>query len=273
MASRAIVRREQKARDLGPSSTDHHGDSIKARTTSGYIVSYACGYLLGLDLFHGLRSAPLGQQRNLPVLGGFLRLWLTFAGIQLATNYGRQVENLPLSRFRWFPVQRKPPIPSTSQLKLQAQSEGNFFAMELRPFGWNRFYNVFISNDVLCGARARFNVLTNPWGVARSLSLDPVGYVKASTPAVYEKIDVTKPKFIERDFANFQLPLHNVSKIEFHTSDTVKQNSGFGLGALRQSGSLLFKMTSGVTRELILLGDQDGPTLKERFEKYIDGTP
>jgi hypothetical protein len=142
-------------------------------------------------------------------------------------------------------------------------------AMELMPFYWNRFYSVFIADRMLCGAKAQFgacNIALRSRRVATSIKFDPKGYVSASTPDLYSNMDVTSPAFLTADPANFQIALSDISSIELKPREAVKTEAGFGLGGLRQSGALAISLKSGTTRQLILLGDQDGETLKRRLD-------
>jgi hypothetical protein len=146
--------------------------------------------------------------------------------------------------------------------------------MELMPFYWNRYYSVFIADRMLCGAKAQFgalNIAFNPGRVARSISFDPNGYVRASTPAQYYNMDVTGPAFLAADRVNFQIAFTDISSIELKPAEVVKSEAGFGLGGLRQSGALVLSLKSGETRQLILLGDQDGTSLKQRLEDLANG--
>ena len=119
------------------------------------------------------------------------------------------------------------------------------------------------------GAIGASNIALKPRGVARSIKFDPKGYVSTSTPALYSNMDVTSPAFLTADSANFQIALSEISSIELKSSEAVKTEAGFGLGGLRQSGALAISLKSGTTRQLILLGDQDGATLKRRLDDLI----
>lgn len=202
-------------------------------------------------------------------------IWATFIVVQVLTNYGRHVENLPREPLRWVPEERRLPVPPAGQLAHEAKFGDRFVAMELMPFYWNHFYTVFITDRMLCGAKAQFgasNIVLNSRGVARSIKFDPKGYVSTRTPALYSDFDVTSPAFLTADSANFQVALCEVSSIELKSSEAVKTDAGFGLGGLRQSGELVISLKSGTARQLILLGDQDGATLKRRLDELI-GSP
>ncbi|HXI99880.1 MAG TPA: hypothetical protein VNH44_01580 [Micropepsaceae bacterium] len=135
-----------------------------------------------------------------------------------------------------------------------------FIAAERRPLMWNRFYKVFITDEMLSGAKARITAFSD----ARALVADPINYVERATPTVYSTIDVTKETFRTINKTNFQIPWRDIASIEYSTARKT------GLGFLPQAGSITFRMRSGVSRELVLLGSQDGEALKRRLEHAIE---
>jgi hypothetical protein len=266
LASRATVRRELKIRD----DLQVRENSISIVTA--YLLSAIWGFILGGVLIHTVLASTAGSKTEIPIIAAIFGIWTTFIVVQLLTNYGRRIENLPSAPLRGLPEKRRLPVPPASQLSLEARTEDRFAAMELMPFYWNRFYSVFIADRMLCGAKARFgasNIALNPRGVAFSIQFDPKGYVSAATPALYSNMDATSPAFLTADPANFQIALSEISSIELKPSEAVKAKAGIGLGGLRQSGALVISLKSGATRQLILLGDQDAVTLKQRLDDLV----
>lgn len=262
LASRATVQREMKVRD-----------GLQTREASVWVATaYLLSTILGIFMGRVLSASPDGSQTGIATIAVVFGIWATFVALQLLTNYGRDVENLPRAPFRWVPEERRLTAPPAIQLAHEAKIGDRFVAMELRAFYWNRFYSVFIKDRMLCGAKAQFgasNIALNSRGIARSLKFDPKGYVSTCTPALYSDLDVTSPAFLTADSANFQIALSEISSIELKSSEAVKTDAGFGLGGLRQSGALVISLKSGTTRQLILLGDQDGATLKLRLDDLI----
>jgi hypothetical protein len=271
MASRATVQKEVKIRD----GLRVQRSSPRIWISIAYVLSAVWGIVLGGVLIHtALASMRPGSQGSFPKVTAFFGVWATFVVIQLTTNCGRQLKNLPSFSFRWFPQMPKLPATPAGQLALETRTADRFLAMELMPFYWNRFYSVFITDHMLCGARARFgalNISLNPRGLARSITFDPKGYVRGATPSQYNDMDVSGPAFLAADPANFQIAFREISSIELQPGEVVKSEAGFGLGGLRQSGALVLFLKSGATRQLILLGDQDGATLKQRMEDLVNG--
>jgi hypothetical protein len=262
LASRATVQRELKVR---------HG--LQTREANIWVATaYLLSAILGIFVGRVLSASTDGSKTGIATIAVVFGIWATFIVVQLLTNYDRIVENLPREPFRWVPEERRLPAPPAIQLAHEAKFGDRFVAMELMPFYWNHFYSVFIMDRMLCGAKAQFgaaNIALNSRGVARSLKFDPKGYVSTCTPALYNDLDVTSPVFLTADSANFQIALSEISSIELKSSEAVKIDAGFGLGGLRQSGALVILLKSGTTRQLILLGDQDGAILKLRLDGLI----
>jgi hypothetical protein len=77
--------------------------------------------------------------------------------------------------------------------------------------------------------------------------------------AKYRNLDAGSPEFLAKDRANFRLGKDEVDGVEF-TAD-----AKWGMGKVPYSGRLIFSLNGGRKRELVLLGTQDGPRLRDRL--------
>src|SRR5262249_54506490 len=83
-------------------------------------------------------------------------------------------------------------------------------------------------------------------------------WVGTRTAKSYERIDLASAKLLQMHSANFQVHWNDIAKIEYRARKR-------GMGNVPHSGRLVLQLRDGRTRELILLGRQNGNTLKEKF--------
>lgn len=133
----------------------------------------------------------------------------------------------------------------------------NFVALQYCYGISNRSYIVFITNNMICGAKVR-GPLAAP-GVVTDRWQDPYFYPRPDAVIKYTGIALEAPRFKEMDTANFQLTLEDV--------DTVQYDSGrkWGMGTVPYSGRIILTLKNGKKMELILLGKQDGIAIRDRL--------
>jgi hypothetical protein len=129
----------------------------------------------------------------------------------------------------------------------------NFVAMEYCYGMLNRTFLVFVTANTLCGARVR-GPMSAPMMVSERW-YNPHFYPRFRLVEKYAHMNIESPSFLKVSSANFQIPRQQLESCEF----TAKPK--WGMGTLPYSGRLLLHLRNGTTRELILLGEQNGPEL------------
>jgi len=137
-------------------------------------------------------------------------------------------------------------------------SETWFVAMQYYALILNRTYKVFITDTMLCGAHVRGLVMSPP--AVSSDQLDRDYWANTLLGTLYELLDVTSPKFLSQDWANFQIRWSEIARIDFDASKK------WGMGNVPYSGRIFIRLKSGRSKELILLGQQAGPQLRDALE-------
>jgi hypothetical protein len=133
-----------------------------------------------------------------------------------------------------------------------------FAAMEYYALILNRTYRVFIADGMLCGASVRGLVASPP---SASPDMDDQTYWTDTLAAtLYDRVDVTSADFLKLGLMNFQILAEDIARIDYDPS------SKWGMGNVPHSGKLKVRLKSRRTRELILLGEQDGDALKQQIE-------
>ncbi|MGA7713517.1 MAG: hypothetical protein WCA81_16575 [Rhizomicrobium sp.] len=133
-----------------------------------------------------------------------------------------------------------------------------FAAMQYYALILNRTYKVFIADTMLCGAKVLGLVASPPADSAVSHQQDY--WVSTLSATLYEHLNVTSAIFLRLSFSNFQIRWHDISRIDFNPKRK------WGMGNVPHSGRIILRLRSGRSRELILLGDQDGEALKRTIE-------
>jgi hypothetical protein len=133
-----------------------------------------------------------------------------------------------------------------------------FAAMEYYALILNRTYKVFVTDQMLVGTTVRGLVINPP--VATSSMLDQEFWVRTQTTKSYERIDLTSAKLLQMHSANFQIHWNDIAQTEYRAGQK------WGMGKVPHSGRLILQLRDGRKRELILLGRQNGNTLKEKFD-------
>ncbi len=127
----------------------------------------------------------------------------------------------------------------------------------------NRTYVVFVTDTMICGARVR-GMLPAPLLISERW-FDPYFFPRPAAVKRYLQVDLRSREFKRLRFANFQIPLSEVTDVRLNTEPK------WGMEPVPYSGRIHLRLRSGATRELILLGRQDGPALVERLQGQLAG--
>jgi hypothetical protein len=152
-----------------------------------------------------------------------------------------------------------------AQLASMVPPAWHFVALEYCYGMLNRTYVVFVTDAMICGARVR-GLLPAPLAVNERW-FDPYFFPRPDIVKRYTRVDLTSAEFKRLSVANFQVPLNEVEDVRFNAEPK------WGMGTVPYSGRLHLRLRDGTTRELILLGKQDGPALVERLRACISDAP
>jgi len=133
----------------------------------------------------------------------------------------------------------------------------NFVAMEYCYGMLNRTYLVFVTATTVVGIRVR-GPMSAPMRITERC-YNPYFYPRPRALEKYARMNLEAPGLLKLSRANFQIARKDIEHCEF----TAKPK--WGMGTMPYSGRILFKLRSGRTRELILLGKQIGPDLLSRL--------
>jgi hypothetical protein len=136
--------------------------------------------------------------------------------------------------------------------------------MEYYALVLNRTYKVFVTDQMLVGATVRGLVISPP--VVTSSMLNQEFWVRTQTAKRYERIDLASVKLLQMHSANFQVHWNDIAQTEY------RAGRKWGMGKLPHSGRLVLQLRDGRKRELILLGRQNGNTLKEKFDHLMQAS-
>jgi hypothetical protein len=138
-----------------------------------------------------------------------------------------------------------------------------FAAMSYYALMLNRTYKVFLADTMLCGAVVNGLVASPPTG---SPEFEDQSYwTDTVTATLYEKLDVTSETFKRLGWNNFQIPWPDINRVDYDPRPK------WGMGNVSHSGKIYLRLRSGRSRELILLGKQDGEGLKRTMQKFVAG--
>jgi hypothetical protein len=225
---------------------------------------------LGLFLSFGvewLAMAVLGRPiALLGMLGAVLGIALSSIAIQVVSNAGRRTLGMPTRPFRWSAVRPRvaPPGASTTNKPVLEGAPGSvpwFAAMEYYRLILNRTYKVFVGERMLCGAKVG-GAVAAPRQPTPDM-FDQAHWVETRTARLYDRVDVASSDFMKINGANFRLRWDEIVRLDY------QPGRKWGMGTVPHSGRLLARLKSGKTRELILLGNQDGAALKARLERMM----
>jgi hypothetical protein len=238
---------------------------------AAFVVAIGAGWFVA-DYLPSLAD-DRNTVRNLGKLTSIIGIWLAAITSQVLTNVGRVALGMPTHKivyFHWSAVRPRIPLAngvgSTGNQRPGLQGEDGsarwFAAMEYYALILNRTYKVFVTDRMLCGGKVRGLVSNSP-GVSQMV--DQAQWVQTSSAKIYDRLDVTSRDFLAWNSANFQIPWSDIARIEY------RPDRKCGMGSVPHSGRLNIALRSGRTRELILLGAQDGEVLKRQLEQAASG--
>jgi tetratricopeptide (TPR) repeat protein len=211
---------------------------------------------------------PLGK------LGGLVGAWLAVIVAQLLANVGRWAMGMPTRPVVFLRWGVRPAAQfgggdaAGAQPPTLAGPAGGgratvtwFAAMEYYALILNRTYKVFVTDRMLCGAYVR-GLVSRPIGDPAQM-FEQAFWVQTRSAQVYDNIDVTSPQFLAQSSANFQIEWSEIAAIEY------RPGQKWGMGNLPHSGRIVLALKSGKSRELILLGYQEGEALARRLERAM----
>jgi hypothetical protein len=141
----------------------------------------------------------------------------------------------------------------------------SFVALEYHGMVLNRTYRVIVTETALCGAKVR-GIMSAPISVTEAWK-DPEFYPKPKLQARYAGIDPVSAEFLAVDQANFRIAHQELESVE------LSRKPKWGMGGVPYSGRVLLNLRNGRTRDLVLLGHQDGEAIVERLRRYTSEVP
>jgi len=139
----------------------------------------------------------------------------------------------------------------------------SFVALEYYALMLNRTYKIFVSEDVVAGAIVRGWLPSPP--IPSDAWLDPDFYPRERLLRRYEGVDIRSDEFAGRNYWNFQVPRTAIADVDFVSWPK------WGMGLVPYSGRINLYFREGGSRELILLGQQDGPAIRDRLRPLVVG--
>jgi|SRR5450631_1293492 len=133
----------------------------------------------------------------------------------------------------------------------------NFVAMEYCYGMLNRTYLVFVTRDTVVGLRVR-GPISAPMMVTQQHH-NPYFYPRTRQIEKYAHANLESPSLLKIWRANFHIPRHEIAQVEFTAAPK------WGMGPLPYSGRILLHLKNGSSRELILLGDQNGQHVQSKL--------
>ena len=141
----------------------------------------------------------------------------------------------------------------------------SFAAMSYYALILNRTYKVFLADTMMCGAVVNGLVASPPTGSPEFE--DQRYWTNTLTATLYENLDVTSDAFRRLGWNNFQIPWTDIKSLDYDPRPK------WGMGNVSHSGRLYLRLHSGRSRELILLGKQDGAGMKQTLQKFLVRSP
>ncbi|HEU5039720.1 MAG TPA: M48 family metallopeptidase [Gemmatimonadales bacterium] len=133
-----------------------------------------------------------------------------------------------------------------------------FVAMEYYKLVLNRTYRVIVSETAISGARVR-GLMSSPPSAPGEAWQDPDFYPNPKLEARYRELEPGSPEFLAADRANFRYEREEIASVEFIAKPK------WGMGYVPCSGRILLRLRDGTRRELLLLGRQPGPAIRDEL--------
>jgi hypothetical protein len=230
--------------------------AVKALSILSTLVSigfYVCWFALAIELLLFIdvsRFAPRLNSRVVVVPALFATYFLVFSARSSITKLARSAA---LKKLRSSPACELP-------TELAHNSGGSlpwFPAMQYYALMLNRTYKVFIADGMLCGAVVRGLVASPP---ETTTEMNEAEYwVNTLAATLYERLDVTSKTFLTMSMTNFQIAGADISRVDYDPSPK------WGMGNVSHSGKIKVRLKNGKTRELVLLGQQNGDELRAKI--------
>ena len=134
-----------------------------------------------------------------------------------------------------------------------------FAAKEYYALALNRTFKVYVSDTMICGARIH-GIFANPFSTIPELNYQRY-WISSPSVKKYENINPESREFMALDKNNFQVPIKNISRIDYAYGNI------WSLGKIPHSGAISIFVNSGKSRKLVLLAQQNGAELKSAIER------
>jgi hypothetical protein len=132
----------------------------------------------------------------------------------------------------------------------------SFVALEYYAGILNRVYLLLVGDRVLAGAYMGGPIAAVP----RPATSEQPGYwLSERRLRDYAGVDVSGPDFCSQHWFNFQYPRSTIVDVRYNARPK------WGMGNVPYSGRLHIAFRESRERELILLGRQDGPAIRDRL--------
>jgi heat shock protein HtpX len=146
--------------------------------------------------------------------------------------------------------------PDDGQAGPTAPRPWSFVAMEYHGLVLNRIFRIFVTEHSLAGARVR-GLMSSPLLPPGDAWLDPDFYPNPSLEERYRGLDPESAEFLAADRANFRYDRSAIESVEFVARPK------WGMGNVPSSGRIFLRVAGGGRRELLLLGRQPGPEIRD----------
>jgi hypothetical protein len=147
----------------------------------------------------------------------------------------------------------------TAAIATLTPSSWHFVAMEYCYGILNRTYIVLVTQELIVGVRVR-GPMSAPVAITPAHH-NPDFYLRPRPLEKLEHKNIEDPSLVSLLSANFQIRQQNIAQIEFTAAPK------WGMGTLPYSGRILLRLRNGKTRELILLGDQNGREIQAGLQQ------
>lgn len=142
-------------------------------------------------------------------------------------------------------------------------SAWTFVAMQYYFGILNRTYLVFVTDNLLCGAKVKGAIPAPRAPDARWQN--PLFYVSPDLADRYTSMDLAAEDFLSACRENFRIVRNEIRDVEF------SQKPKWGMATVPYSGRIFLRLKNGRSIELILLGTQDGARIRERLGATAKG--
>ena len=137
-----------------------------------------------------------------------------------------------------------------------------FLAMEYYLLMWNRSFEVSVTSSSICGAFVRGVISATSGSVVSARRTNDVTMLaNPKRLAQSREHEPGTQKYLALHRFNFAIPRTQIAGVRFNPK------SKWGMGLVPHSGRLHIDIHQGASRELILLGELDGPALANKVSR------